>query len=454
MKIEILLKDQKISEENIVRIKLNFNSECKKNRYFKIIDNSLKKIIFIEVPKVEKYTENFVKKLGNDILRFLKDEEFEEYFLDLSNLEIEDKEIYTLIESIYIGNYEFNKYKSGKLEDNKILYLYTDKSFINKIDEIKKTEEMISITKDLINTPSNDLYPETFAEYVKDMGIKYGFEVEILGKDEIKKLGMGAFEAVGKGSTKESKLIVARYIGNKSDKNILGFVGKGITYDSGGYSIKSTPSMLNMKNDMGGAATLVGVLCRVAKEKLNKNIVVVIAACENLISGNSYKPGDVIKTMSGLTVEIENTDCEGRMTLADAIYYAIDKEKVKNILTIATLTGGAYNTFGEFITPVFSNDEDYYNLLKQSAEETQEKIWRMPLCRDFGSMINGNIADLKNSSGKVGGLITSALFLEKFNMKNIPWLHLDIAGNVISSSSKMATGVCTKMIYNLIKRSM
>lgn len=286
---------------------------------------------------------------------------------------------------------------------------------------------------------------------MEQLGKEYGFEVETLDEEDIKKLGIDAFYYVAKGSANPPRLIVAKYVGNRNEETSIGFVGKGITYDSGGYSIKSTPSMLNMKNDMGGAATLVGVLCRVAKEKLNNNITIIIPACENLISGNSYKLGDVIKTMSGLTVEVENTDCEGRMMLADGIYYITEKENINTLLTIVTLTGGAYNTFGEYITPIFSNDEALYKKIKQSADEAQESIWRMPLCMDFANMIKGNIADLRNSSGKVGGLITSALFLEKFNAKNVPWVHLDIAGNVISSKTRLATGVATKLIYDFIK---
>lgn len=451
MGIEIFINSEKLDKISGIDIKIvKKDSIIEKINIFKLLNSENKEFLVFEIPNLKNYSYEFLKKLGKEIITFLKQNETMNYNLDLT--EFYDEELKWLIESLYVEKYEFNKYKSKINRDLKELNIFIEENKLKDIEEALLNSEMIEITKDLVNIPANDLYPETLALKVKELGEQYGFNVKVFNEKEIQLLEMNAFYAVGKGSNKLPRLIVLDYDGDKENIIYSGFVGKGITYDSGGYSMKSTSSMLNMKNDMGGAATLIGAICGIAKEKIKTNVKVIIPACENLVSGDSYKPGDIVKTMSGLTVEIENTDCEGRMILADAMYYAISKEKVDNLLTIATLTGGAYNTFGEFITPYFSNDELIRERLINSAKISNEDIWEMPLCRKFESAIIGNLADLKNSGGKVGGLITSALFLEKFNTQNIPWCHLDIAGNIISSSTKLATGNCVKMIYNYMKK--
>lgn len=448
MKVEIFINSEKINGIDIKILKKD-NLKNKIN-IFRFLNSENKEYLIFEIPNLESYSYDFFKKLGKEIMTTLKQNEAKYYNLSLK--ELDENNLKWLIENLYIENYEFNKYKSNIDENIKELNIFIEEDRVKILKQALLNSEMIEITKDLVNTPANDLYPETLTQKVKELGSQYGFEVKIFNEEEIQTLEMNAFYAVGKGSSKLPRLIVIDYNGDKENNHYSGFVGKGITYDSGGYSMKSTSSMLNMKNDMGGAATLIGAICGIAKEKIKTNIKIVIPACENLVSGNSYKPGDIIKTMSGLTVEIENTDCEGRMILADAICYVIEKEKVDNLLTIATLTGGAYNTFGEFITPYFSNDKLIKERLINSAKEANEDIWEMPLCKKFESTLIGNIGDFKNSGGKVGGLITSGLFLEKFNTKNIPWCHLDIAGNIISSSTKLATGNCVKTIYNYMKK--
>ena len=419
------------------------------NHYNFLNSLNIEYVIF-EIQDKQIYGYNFCKKLANKIIEFIKENDIKKYVLNCKEIDLINSDFEYLIENLYLESYEFNKYKTTEKKHIELNILINENN-IQNINLIKDMNEFINISKDLINTPSNELYPETLAEETKNLGQKYGFQVDVLDIEEIKKLNMNALYSVSKGSEKNGKLIIIKYIGDKENKECLGLVGKGITYDSGGYSIKSTNSMLNMKDDMGGAAILIGAICAIAKNKIKKNVTIIIPTCENLISGNSYKPGDIISTMSKLTVEIENTDCEGRLILSDAIYYIVEKENVNKLLTIATLTGGAYNTFGEFITPFFANNDEIKKELINAAEISNETIWEMPLSKDFEEYIIGNIADLKNSGGKVGGLISSALFLEKFNTKNIPWIHLDIAGNVISSKTKLATGKCCKLIYNFIK---
>lgn len=442
MKINLITNGKK--SESFVEIV--FNIEKFSEETFQIYRNSNRDII-VDIFIKENLSLNIVKKIGKNLLEYLKKSSEKNYYFNLSAINISEENIKKFLEIIFLESYEFKKYKFLEEEIEKNIYIDIKKDEI--LLEIKNLSEMLKISKDLINTPANELYPETFAEIVKELGKEYGFEVEIFDEDKILEFGMNAFYAVGKGSKNKSKLIVARYFGDRSNNEIFGVVGKGITYDSGGYSMKSTSSMLNMKNDMGGAGISLGVLCRIAKERQKKNVILVIPACENLVSGESYKPGDIIETMSKITVEIENTDCEGRMTLADGIFYSIDKEKVTKLVTIATLTGGAYNTFGQFVTPYFTNEESLEEVVERASKNAEEKVWRMPLFQEYEKSIIGNIADLKNSSGKIGGLISSALFLEKFNRINIPWIHFDIAGNVIDSKA-MATGICGKTLYNLI----
>ncbi|MDZ5010118.1 aminopeptidase, partial [Clostridium perfringens] len=239
------------------------------------------------------------------------------------------------------------------------------------INEGKEIADGIIIARNLVNEPSNIIYPETLAKKVVELGTESGFEVEVNGVDKIKELKMEAFYNVAKGSAKEPKLIVMRYFGDKDNNDkVLGLVGKGLTYDSGGYSIKPTDSMMDMKNDMGGAASVIGAMSIIAKRQLKINVIAVVAACENLISGEAYKPGEVIGSMAGKTIEIVNTDAEGRLTLVDAVHYIINNENVDEVIDLATLTGAALVALGETTTAVVTNNDQFYGELKAASEYT------------------------------------------------------------------------------------
>ena len=262
---------------------------------------------------------------------------------------------------------------------------------------------------------------------------------------------MEDFLSVAKGSVNRPKLIVLRYKGNKNDEKTYGLIGKGLCYDSGGYSIKPTSSMLEMKSDMGGSATVIAAMALIAKNKLKVNVTAVIAACENMIDGNAYKPGDIISTMDGAFIEVDNTDAEGRLTLADAVTYSIEEEKVSQIIELSTLTGAVIVALGDDITGVITKYDDIYEDLKKASKDTLDEIWQLPYHEEYMSLLKSDVADMKNSGGRAGGSITAGLFVTKF-AKDTPIAHLDIAGSAWSENgdvlhTKGGTGNSVLMLY-------
>lgn len=424
---------------------------CKVFTEGKLID-----LMLVGLGKKDEVSIDDIRNLGGNISKKLKKSNIKEInFFNIKD-DLNYREIEALVEGIKLGEYTFDKYKSEKKESvDKNINLNLDESYNDYIKQGELLAEIALISRNLVNEPSNVIYPETLANEVINLGKKYGFETEVYGKEDIEKLGMEAFLAVAKGSDKEPRLIVMKYNGDKESNEILGLVGKGLTYDSGGYSIKPTNSMVDMKTDMGGAAAVIGAMCGISKSKLNKNVIAVVAACENLISGHAYKPGDIINSMGKKTIEILNTDAEGRLTLVDAVYYAINSEKVTKIVDIATLTGAAIVALGTVATPIISNNDEFYNKLDEAASLSDEKIWRMPVFEEFKKVLKGKEADLNNSPGRDGGCITAGLFIGEF-VGDTPWIHMDIAGTSVSSKdfgykSKGSTGEGARTLYNLAK---
>jgi leucyl aminopeptidase len=432
-------------------------SQIEINKIFE--EDHIVNVMLVGLGKKGEISIDDIRNLGGDISKKLKKSKKikDIKFLNIKN-NLNCKEVEALVEGLKLGEYTFDKYKSNKKEiEDKNIKLYLDENFDDAINQGKLLAEIALISRELVNEPSNILYPETLANEVLNLGNEYGFETKVYGLEEIEKLGMEAFLSVAKGSDKEARLIVMRYMGNKKSDEILGLVGKGLTYDSGGYSIKPTNSMVDMKTDMGGAAAVIGAMCGISKAKLNKNVVAVVAACENLISGHAYKPGDIINSMGKKTIEILNTDAEGRLTLVDAVYYAINQEKVTKVVDIATLTGAAIVALGTVATPVISNNDEFYSKLTEAASLTDEKIWRMPIFDEYKKVLKGKEADLNNSPGRDGGCITAGLFIGEF-VGDTPWIHMDIAGTSVSSKdrgykSRGATGEGARTLYNLAKLS-
>jgi leucyl aminopeptidase len=285
--------------------------------------------------------------------------------------------------------------------------------------------------RDLINEPANVLFPAEFARRASSLR-KLGVVVEVLDVPAMRKLGMGALLGVGQGSAHESKVVVMRWNGGKRGVEPVAFVGKGVCFDSGGISIKPAQGMEDMKGDMAGAACVVGLMHALASRKAKANVVGVIGLVENMPDGKAQRPGDIVTSMSGQTIEIINTDAEGRLVLADVLHYVNKRFKPKFMINLATLTGAIIVALGQEYAGLFSNDDKLSERLAKAGEATGERVWRMPLAPEYDKIIDSKFADVKNSGGRWAGSITAAQFLQRFVDKT-PWAHLDIAGTALGS---------------------
>jgi len=299
--------------------------------------------------------------------------------------------------------------------------------------------EGVTLARECANRPANFCTPTYLADEAKKLGKAHGLKVEVLDRKDVEKLGMGAFLAVAQGSVEPLKFIVARYEGAAKSKAPLVLVGKGITFDTGGISIKPAADMDEMKFDMGGAASVLGTLRAVAELKPKINLIGVIAACENMPSGNAVKPGDVVKSMSGQTIEVLNTDAEGRLVLCDALTY-VERFKPAAVVDIATLTGACVVALGHHLSGLFTADDALAAELLQAGVDGCDRAWRLPIDEDYDEALKSNFADMGNVGGRAGGAITAAMFLRRFT-KKYRWAHLDIAGSAWKSgAAKGSTG--------------
>jgi len=369
---------------------------------------------------------------------------------DLDNMDV----IAEVVEHI---NYKFDKYFSKKKEEFLEVSYLTDKK-APKLIEGYELAKISNIVKDLVNEQAEVLNPKELADRATKLGKEFGFEVEILDEKKAQKLGMTAYLAVARAAHHRPYVIVMRYKGDAKFKYTYGLVGKGLTYDTGGLSLKPTESMLTMRCDMGGAATMIGAMCSIAKMKLKKNVTCVVAACENSIGPNAYRPGDILTAMNGKTIEVTNTDAEGRLTLADALTYIVRKEKVNEVIDAATLTGAVMVALGEDVTGVFTNDDKMARKIIDASENWNEYFWQMPMFDIFKKNLKSSYADMQNTGVRWGGSTNAAKFLEEF-IDDTKWVHLDIAGTAWASganpyySQKGATGQVFRTVYSYIKDS-
>ena len=333
--------------------------------------------------------------------------------------------------------YQFNVYKSKKPDTAKAL----DSLVIEAANpakakaayaDLESVAEGVHLARDLVNEPANVLYPEEFAHRAKALA-KAGVRVEILTPAQMKKLGMNALLGVAQGSPFEPRVVVMRWDGGKQGEAPVAFIGKGVTFDTGGVSIKPAAGMEDMKGDMGGAACVTGLMLALAKRKAKANVVGAIGLVENAIDGKAQRPGDVVKSMSGQTIAVLNTDAEGRLVLADVLWYIQGRFKPKFMVNLATLTGAILVALGKDYAGLFSNDDELSNRLTAAGLETGEKVWRMPMGPEYDKLIDSDIADMKNIGGRFGGSITAAQFLQRF-VNKVPWAHLDIAGTAMDST--------------------
>jgi leucyl aminopeptidase len=314
--------------------------------------------------------------------------------------------------------------------------------------------ESVVFARDLVNEPANVLYPGEFARRVSALS-KLGLAVEVLDVPAMRKLGMGALLGVGQGSVHDSRLVVMRWNGGKRGVDPVAFIGKGVCFDTGGISIKPAAGMEDMKGDMAGAACVVGLMRALATRNAKVNAVGAIGLVENMPDGKAQRPGDIVKTMSGQTIEIINTDAEGRLVLADVLYYVNKRFKPKFMINLATLTGAIIVALGQEYAGMFSNDDKLSERLTKSGEAIGERVWRMPLGPEYDKMIESKFADMKNTGGRWGGAITAAQLLQRFVAKT-PWAHLDIAGTAMGSpqteiNKSWASGWGVRLLDHLVE---
>jgi len=359
---------------------------------------------------------------------------------------------------ILLSSYKFENYKKNKLKQTtslkNIIFVCNEPNKVSKkISEMQNLAKGIFTARDLVWQPPNILFPSSFANECKKLR-KIGVKVTIYNEKQLQKIGMEALLAVGRGSRKDSQVVVMEWLGGKKEIKPMAFIGKGVCFDSGGLSLKPAKSMEDMKWDMGGAATVTGIIETAALSKLNYNIIGVIGLVENMPDGDAQRPGDVVKSFSGQTIEVLNTDAEGRLVLADILSWTEKKYKPKFMINLATLTGAMIVALGSIRAGLFSNDKKITEAIFNSGEVTGEKVWAMPLDDDYDQLIKTEIADMKNIGGLGAGSITAGCFLKR-HIEKTPWAHLDIAGVTWQNKSTPSipsggVGWGVKMLYHLI----
>jgi leucyl aminopeptidase len=362
-----------------------------------------------------------------------------------------------ITEGALLGLYTFAKYKKPEYEDIAEMQIVVREDAEVPILELaigkgKLVAEATNLARDMGNEPANYMTPSQMAETAKEIASKHDLEIKVFDQEDMEAMGMGALLGVAKGSNQPPKLITLSYEGDKSSGKTLGFLGKGITFDSGGISIKPSEGMADMKDDMAGAAAAMTALGAIAQLKPKINVTAIIPATENLPSGTALKPGDVLKTMNGKTIEVISTDAEGRLILADALIYA-QKLGLSPLIDLATLTGACRVALGMLYSGLFGNDQNLIDEVLRAAERTGEKMWHMPMPEEYKEQIRSEIADVKNTGNRYGGAITAALFLAEF-VGNIPWVHIDIAGPRLSDKEggyivRGATGFGVRTLIEL-----
>ena len=457
-KFNILNLKKYISNSEFSYIKdLLKTCDLKKSLFaFKV--SSKKKIILISIKKNLEISD--IENLGAKFHTYINHGNNGEFIINIESIksEIEDF-IGHFLHGLKLKSYEFNIYKSKK--ENKIFSINLigkkNKTTIKNELRFRAIEEGTFFARDLVSEPPNVLNPKEYANRLLKLR-KLGIKVTVYNEAQMKKLGMHSLLGVGRGSINESFLVTLEWNGNKKDKKApLSFVGKGVCFDTGGISLKPAKFMEEMKYDMAGSAVVVGLIQTLATRKAKVNAVGVVGLVENMPGGNAQRPGDIVKAYNGKTIEVLNTDAEGRLVLADALSFTEAKFKPRFMIDLATLTGAIIMALGEEYAGLFSNNDDLSNKIFKVGEKVKEKVWRLPLHNNYDKLINSTIADMQNINYSGGaGSITAAQFLQRFVTSKTPWAHLDIAGMAFSKKASNlnpggATGFGVRLLNQLIE---
>lgn len=395
---------------------------------------------------------------GFKLVKFLEARKIKSVNLDFGHVKTLDT-IY-LVEGFYHGIYLYNRYRADKTQFLPEIGLgeFADEKEV--LTELKNLADSIFLCRDLINTPANDLYPANYAELIKETFKPFkDVEVTVFDKKQMQEHKLFAALAVGSGSDNDPRFVVIKYQPNKADDEFLSFVGKGITYDSGGYALKIPyTNMLTMKTDMSGSAAVVSAILALAKNKVKQNVCGVMSLCENAVSGHAYKNGDVFKThKDGVTIQVDNTDAEGRVSMADSIHWAATEVKSKSIVEFSTLTGACIVSLGTDISGCVSYHPELTQKVIEAGEEAGERIWQFPISKKHEEAVKGTFGTIKNVCSGGAGSITAGIFLTYFSEK-VPYVHVDIAGTAYNPPylyyADGASGVGVRTIYNFVKNSL
>jgi len=421
------------------------------------------RILLAGIGKKENLTKDTIRNISGKIAQKARELKLKEFSIIVPPNVVIDQisSVSQIIEGSKMSLYKFDKFKAEKAEKSPDLTIVVSKS--KKISQTIKTSEIIAdgaiFTKSIANLPPNECTPSTLAGFAKIMSKKNKMKCNIISKIELKKKGFGGITAVGKGSKNEPKLIVLEHNRGKRNEKPIVLVGKAVTFDTGGISLKPGASMDEMKFDKCGGCTVLGIMKAVSELKLPMNIVGIVPSVENMPDADAYRPGDIIKLFSGKTAEILNTDAEGRLILADALSYGEKHYSPKAIIDFATLTGACIVALGNNVAAIVSNDEKLSLKIKDASKKTTEDVWELPLTQDFMDMIKSDVADMKNVGiGRAAGTITAAAFL-KNAIEKTPWVHVDIAGVAWTQTAtkeksynpKGATGFGVRLILNYLQ---
>ena len=432
------------------------NSDLKKDTLFFEV-NSKKTIFLVSVKKNIKISD--IENLGAKFHSYINFDKKDEYFINSDTVNDKTKNfIGYFLHGLKLKSYEFNIYKSKINKKIVSINVIGKKNKISTKDHLrfKALEEGSFFARDLVSEPGNVLHPDEYAKRINTLK-KFGLKINIYDEKKLKKLGMNALLGVGQGSIRGSYLVTMEWNGAKNKSNPLAFVGKGVCFDTGGYSLKPAKFMEDMTYDMAGSATVVGLMKNLAIRKAKINAVGVVGLVENMVSGNAQRPGDIVKSYSGKTIEVLNTDAEGRLVLADALTFTEKKFKPKFMVDLATLTGAIIVSLGSEYAGLFSNDDKLSKQLLEAGDKVEEKLWRMPLHKNFDKLIDSKNADMQNINYVGGaGSTTAAQFLQRFILNKTPWAHLDIAGMAFSKyggalNSGGATSYGVRLLNQLIE---
>lgn len=421
---------------------------------------SANKVLIVGLGEKEKFTPNKLRELTAKIIKSAVSIKAKKVCIDLGKLEFDAAQSGQVVaEGALIGEYSFDKYKSKKDDKDKskieeFILVENDSAKVSKlkigVEKGIKIAKAMTFARNLANEPAQYVTPNKLAEVAKKID---GVKTKIYEKDDIENMGMGAFLAVGKGSSEFPKFIHMKYVPSNPKKKIA-IIGKGITFDSGGLDLKPASSMLTMKDDMSGAACVLGVMNTLKAFNPSVEVHGIIAACENMPSGSAYKPGDILTAKNKKTIEIDNTDAEGRLTLADALCYACELG-VDEVIDIATLTGACMVALGTQAGGIMGNNQELITKLIKKADENGERFWQLPMFEEYFDGLKSDVADMRNTGGRWGGASAAGVFLKEFVSDKVAWAHLDIAGVAFLEKPqkeliKGATGVGVRTILNYI----